>query len=314
MLDPRRLRSLVALEEWGTVTAAAESLGFSPSAVSQQLATLEREVGLDLLESRGRRVVLTPAARALVDAAGAVFDELERAESAARRAARARDGVVRVGALGSTIIDLVPLAVASLARDRPGLSLEVVDLGDDVLDALRQRRVEVAIDHHWSVTPVRDLAGLEVVELCREPVFVIASDAVDLSEPSARRGGTWIDHPCVQCGPATREVIARLGDVDPAMPFTTDDMTVMLHVAALGAAMTVAPGLACLHLPDGVRAWRVPGVDRQIAAHVRGSGREDPRLAIVVAHLRAAGEVLGERFAEVVATDLDHVGAATPRA
>ncbi|MBY5162604.1 LysR family transcriptional regulator [Salsipaludibacter albus] len=302
MIDPRRLRFLVEVDHWGTVTAAAESLGYSPSAASQQLAALQRDLDVELLVRDGRNVRLTRAGRALVDAADGVFDALETAETATRRAAAASTGVVRVGALGSTIVDLVPLAVASLERDEPELGLEVVDLGDAVLDALRNRRIDLAVDHHWSNVPDRAIDGLSVIELCREPVYVVTREDVDLTDPQVRAEGAWIDHPCVQCGPATRAVIASLGAEDPRMQFTTDDMTVMLHVAALGSAMTVVPGLACLHLPDGVRAWRVPGVDRQIGAFVRDVGVGDPGLEAVASHLAAAGASLEDRFATIDAT------------
>lgn len=141
-------------------------------------------------------------------------------------------------------------------------------------------------------------------ELCREPVFVVAREDLDLADPAVRTSTPWIEHPCRQCGPAALDVIRRLGVVDPAMPFRTDDMTVMLHVAALGAAMPVVPALVCLHLPDGVRLWEVPGVHRTIGAFIREVGVGDPGLMSVIDHLTAAGTGLQQRFGDLDATPL----------
>jgi DNA-binding transcriptional LysR family regulator len=301
MIDPHRLRFLVEVAHWGTVTGAAEALGYSPSAASQHLAALQRDLDVDLLVRRGRNVVLTPAGEALVAGADDVFDALEAAETAARAAAEVASGTVRVGALGSTIVDLVPTAIATLRQEAPDLRLDVRHLGDDLLEALRQRTVDVAVEHRWSNLPPLDTEGLRVVDLCREPVFVVAPAGLDLADPEVRQAAAWIDHPCRQCGPATRAVIRGLGVTNPSMPFTTDDMTVLLHVAALGAALPVVPGLMTLHMPDGVRAWLVPAVTRRIGGFIREVGAGDPGLETVLAHLVAAGARLQERMEAVAA-------------
>lgn len=306
MIDPHRLRFLVEVAHWGTVTAAAESMGYSPSAASQQLAALQRDLDLELLERRGRNVALTPSGTALVARADAVFDALEAAETAARRAAERATGHVRIGALGSTIVDLLPLAVASLRAEAPRLDLQVLHLGDELLSELTHRSIDLAVEHRWSNVTKVEPPGVVARELCREPVFVVAHEDLDLSDPAVLADRAWIEHPCAQCGPATLDVIRRLGVVDPSMPFRTDDMTVMLHVAALGAAMPVVPALVCLHLPSGVRLWEVPGVHRTIAGYIRRMGVADPGLESVLDHLATAGRTLQDRFG-----DLDSLPLAT---
>src|SRR4029453_17986373 len=87
MLDVRRLRTLREVALHGTIRAAAEALAFTPSAVSQQLSALERDVGYEVLERRGRSVHLTAAGRVLVERADAILAELADAETAARAAA-----------------------------------------------------------------------------------------------------------------------------------------------------------------------------------------------------------------------------------
>src|SRR4051794_41842276 len=88
MLDLRRLRMLRELHERGTIAAVADALQFTPSAVSQQLALLERETGVKLLERAGRGVRLTDPALLLVDHAGTLLDEAARAETGPAAAGR----------------------------------------------------------------------------------------------------------------------------------------------------------------------------------------------------------------------------------
>lgn len=91
MLDLYRLRLLRELHRRGTITAVAQALSFSPSAISQQLATLERETGVRLLEPAGRRVRLTPQAEVLVEHAEVLLADMERAETALARSVGDQD-------------------------------------------------------------------------------------------------------------------------------------------------------------------------------------------------------------------------------
>lgn len=307
MIDPRRLHLLAEVAATGTVTAAAEATGYTPSAVSQQLRRLREQVGVDLLDRRGRNVVLTPAGRALVDAAPDVLGAIERAEAAARAAAGHVAGQVRLGALASTLVDLVPRALTSLAAERPELDPRVVHLGDELLGELRERRIDVAVEHQWSNVAALDLDGLVEVTVLTEPIYVVAPSGLDLTDQDLVAAQPWSDHPCDQCGPAARALIRSFGgDVD-RRPFVTDDLSVMIQLAALGSALSVVPGLASLHLPDGVDVWEVPNVHRRIAAFVRSTGRDDPSLVAVTEHLRSAGDTLA-----ALIRGLEPVGVLTP--
>src|SRR3954462_3756237 len=111
MLDVRRLRLLRALAQRGTIAAVAEAHTYTPSAVSQQLAALEREAGVALLTRTGRRVALTPAGRTLVGHAEEVLAALERA-GAARAASRTGvSGPLRIGAFPTAMRTLLPAAL-----------------------------------------------------------------------------------------------------------------------------------------------------------------------------------------------------------
>src|SRR6476661_1146116 len=107
-LDVRRLRVLRELAERGTVAATAEALSFTPSAVSQQLAVLEREAGVTLLERDGRRLALTDAGRTLVAHADTVLAQLERAEAELASASEEVTGTLRVAAFSSYARSVLP--------------------------------------------------------------------------------------------------------------------------------------------------------------------------------------------------------------
>src|SRR3954466_1669219 len=107
MLDVRRLRLLSELARSGTIAQVAKTVGYTPSAVSQSLAQLEREVGVALLERDGRRVRLTPAAPALVPRADRILQELDAAEAELA----AEHETVK----GSVVIGAFPSAAAKLA-------------------------------------------------------------------------------------------------------------------------------------------------------------------------------------------------------
>ncbi|MEU6092893.1 LysR family transcriptional regulator [Streptomyces sp. NPDC047085] len=123
--DLRKLRILRTLRERGTVTATAEALHMTPSAVSQQLTNLSRQLGVPLLEARGRRVRLTDAARLALRHAEAVFEQLERADAELTAYAQGEIGEVRIGAFSTAVPALVVPAVRSLRATHPGVTVRV---------------------------------------------------------------------------------------------------------------------------------------------------------------------------------------------
>src|ERR671926_920530 len=125
MLDLRRLRLLHELRDRGTIAAVADALQFTPSAVSQQLAQLEREAGVPLLERAGRGVRLTDAALVLVGHADALLERAELAEADLAAAAGTVAGRARIAGFQSVVLRLAIPAINALARDAPRLRCEV---------------------------------------------------------------------------------------------------------------------------------------------------------------------------------------------
>src|SRR6201991_2792433 len=127
MLDLKRLRLLRELNARGTIGAVAEALTYSPSAVSQQLALLEREAGVPLLERAGRNVRLTAAAQTLVTHTDALLARGEEAEADLQPAAEQPSGTVRVAAIQSAGLYLLAPALRALRARHPALRVEVTD-------------------------------------------------------------------------------------------------------------------------------------------------------------------------------------------
>ena len=156
MLDVRRLRLLRELNHRGTIAAVAQALAFSPSAVSQQLAVLEREAGMPLLERTGRRVRLTPAGLNLAHHAEAVLERLEQATAELADARQGLAGPLRIGTFPTAARSILPAALTVLARRHPSLEPMVSEIDPAAMaDALRAGELEVALIHDYDFVPPR---------------------------------------------------------------------------------------------------------------------------------------------------------------
>src|SRR6187200_2876010 len=183
MLDLRRLRLLRELKERGTIAAVADALQFTPSAVSQQLAALERETGVRLLERAGRRVRLTDPALVLVEHADALLERAALAETDLAAAAGTVAGRGRIAGFQSVMLRLAVPAMQALARDAPRLRCELVEAEpEQSLPALALGDLDLVLGDEWQHQPWRLPAGLERHELLRDPVRL----ALPVRHPLAR--------------------------------------------------------------------------------------------------------------------------------
>src|SRR3569833_2492498 len=132
MIELGALRALRSVAALGTLARAADELGFTASAVSQQLKRLERQVGVPVLAPAGRGVVLTPAGQAIVDAAPSVFQALERCAEAAQSVSEgAPRGTLRVVAFSTAIRGLLAPELADLSARCPDLRVHIAEQAPD---------------------------------------------------------------------------------------------------------------------------------------------------------------------------------------
>lgn len=185
MVDVHRLRLLRELSARGTIAATAQACSLTPSAVSQQLAQLQREAGVALLLRDGRRLALTEAGRALVARAERILAEVERAEAELAALSTSASGTVRIGAFPTGASTLVPSAVAAGRSAHPELTALVQQRKTrDGLLALKSGHV--ALVYECDQLPELADAGMELVPLLTEPLLAALPPSLDNGQDSVR--------------------------------------------------------------------------------------------------------------------------------
>jgi DNA-binding transcriptional LysR family regulator len=251
MFDPVRLLLLRELADRGTMTAVAAACGYTSSAVSQQLAVLEREAGVQLLERVGRRVRLTHEGWRLVAHARIVLGALETAERDLRAADTPR-GPIDIACFSTfAAVHVVPALVAAQER-YPELRLSLHELEPpEALSALRARLCEVAVCYSYNLTPTPAPDELTVHPLAVEPVFLAlptghaCASAMDQSPVDLRR---LTDAPWIvgsrEDGSATlvRRACAVAG-FSPRITHAVDDYQLVLRMVAHGLGVALVPQL-----------------------------------------------------------------------
>jgi DNA-binding transcriptional LysR family regulator len=292
MLDVRRLRLLYDLAHLGTIAAVARAHTYTPSAVSQQLAVLEREAGVPLLERTGRRVILTPAGVVLVQHAGTVLRALEEAGAALAAAHGEPSGPLRIGVFPSAVRTLLAAALVTLGRDHPRLELMVTELDPTAApDALRERRLDVALVHDYDIMPVEPDNTLDAVPLLDETVFlaVPAGTGSDADPVGAARPDAWIvGSPGTACHAVALQVCRGAG-FTPLVRHHADDFATVLALVAAGQGVSLVPQLAAAESPGAVRLLPISVRRRTRITFRRGAGAH-PAVAACVAAVRASAE------------------------
>ncbi|MBD0747349.1 LysR family transcriptional regulator [Streptomyces sp. CBMA152] len=289
--DIKKLRILRTLHERGTVTATAEALRMTPSAVSQQLTNLARQLGVTLLEADGRRVRLTDAAHLVLRHADAVFAQLERADAELSGYLRGEAGEVRVGAFSTAVPALVVPAVLRLRRSHPALDVRVREAeAAEAYELLSAGDVDLALSLAAHAPSARD-PRFTVVPLLADPLDVaLPADHPLASAPDLRlsdlAGEAWIYGGSGPWSEITLAACEAAGFV-PAQAHSAAGWTAILSMVEAGMGVALVPRLAAVRR-EGV-AMRELSADRpyrHVVAAVR-CGAEGGRVGRVLAALRA---------------------------
>jgi DNA-binding transcriptional LysR family regulator len=304
MLDLHRLRLLHELHARGTIAAVADALQFTPSAVSQQLAVLEREAAVVLLEPAGRGVRLTDAALVLVDHAAALLERVELAEAELAAAGGRVAGRARIASFQSVALRVALPAMRELAGTAPGLRCELVEAEpEQSLPALALGDVDLVLADEWLHQPLARPARVAREDLCEDPVFVV----LPANHPLARRrrrtvqiaalaGEVWTTgHPGTAWEEITNRTCRALGGFDPDIRHRTNDSVTSLGLVAQGQAVTLLPRLVRPETHPGVavRAIAEGTLHRTIFAATRASDAERPSVRALLGAVRAAATRLG---------------------
>ncbi|GGS72580.1 LysR family transcriptional regulator [Planobispora rosea] len=302
MIDTRRLRTLRAVADHGTVTAAASALHLTPSAVSQQLVALEHEVGHRLLERDGRGVRLTAVGRILLGHANEVLAQLERAGADIAAYTTGTAGEVKVASFATAIGLVVAPAVSALREKEPGIQVRVLDAeGDQSLTMVLDGEVDVAVSVEYRGAPAEDDRRLSRIPLYAEPFDVVlprghrlaGTDGGGPITVADLAGETWIGpYPGNPCHDVIALACEHAG-FTPEFAHSSDDFSAVVALAGAGAGVAMVPRLALRGTDlSGVVIRPVEGPQRRVFAAVRRGAERHPLLIPLLDALHRAAAAL----------------------
>ncbi|MDN3020680.1 LysR family transcriptional regulator [Streptomyces sp. S.PB5] len=296
MLDVRRMQVLRAVVSSGSVTGAAAVLGYTPSAVSQQIAALEKEARTDLLERVGRGVRPTAAGLLLTEYADTISRQVAEAETALADLLAGRTGRLSVRYFATAGASLVAPAVARLRTDHPGVQVELKLIDpEDPLPDVREGRADLAL-----VVGSRASAhdGVRLLHLLDDPYLAVLPEghplaAAEVLEMTDLAGEPWVGSewpgPCLDaqlraCDAAgfRPRFVVESEDYVTAQGFVAAGLGVSM-IPRLGLGVGLRPGVV-------VRELRGPEPSRSIYAAVRETAPPQPALRAFIAAMRAAAE------------------------
>lgn len=298
MLDVRRMQVLRAVVTSGSITAAATNLGYTPSAISQQISVLEREAGLPLLEKVGRGVQPTAAGKLLTEHAGTIADNLAEAERALADLREGRTGRLRVRYFATAGAGLVPQAVAEFRKQHPTVVLDLANVEPmDPLHEAAAGRADVSIVV-VAEGKVPRLPGMQLVHLLDDPYFAVLPDGHPLADKEvldfADLGGeVWVDNEYSSslwtCRQILLDACASAG-FSPSFSLQCNDYQTAQGFVAAGLGISMIPRLGLGTVVPGIviRPVRRPEPVRLIYAAVPEFTAGQPATASLIRCLRAA--------------------------
>jgi molybdate transport repressor ModE-like protein len=299
MINTYRLRVLTAIDHAHSIAGAAREFGMSPSAVSHQLAQLEKEVGVDLVERGAQSLRLTTAGRRLSLRGQEVLALLDAAEKDLLAQARADSGHLRIGFFASAGVRLLPQALSRFSGRYPAVEVDLVEGEPHQLGGSVQRGgIDVLIAFEYPLDPWTPPEGVTVRELLHEPLHLV----LPAGHPAGRRshvrlqelaGEQWITSSGT--GSPVLSVLERLCALEGFTPHVrcrSDQYEVILGLVRAGMGIALVPSLG-INDTSGLQTVRLSGprLHRRITAAYR-PGNPNPQLNTFIAYLGSAASNL----------------------
>src|SRR4051812_19558707 len=292
MLDVRRMRVLREVAVRGSFSAAAESLSFTQSAISQQIAALEREAGCTLVQRNARGIRLTEAGEALVRHADAILARLSEAEAELEAIAGLRGGRLRLASFESAAATLMPLAIAAFRAEHPDIELSMLMMEpEDSAPLLKAGELGLALG-----LDARLRGGVDGVvrhHLITDPMFI----AMPADHPYAHKRNLRLadlaDDPWIagttdcECNRLINRACAVAG-FEPRIVFQTDDYTAMQGFVAAGVGVSLIAELGLTSIRDDIAVrslGREPRV-REVYAATLADAHRTPATAAMLTILQ----------------------------
>jgi DNA-binding transcriptional LysR family regulator len=283
----QQLRMLREVSHRRTIAAAAESLGYTSSAVSQQLAGLERSTGVAVLERIGRNVRFTDAGRELVRHAEGLLSGVEAAQSALERVNSEVRGVLDVAVYESVAATLLAPLLGVVRKAYPDLELRTRQVDPDVsIDEVAAGTIDMAFTVDYPHAPAPHRTDVVRALILEDPFYVVVPDDDPLTGPvpmSELSNRSIISSPAtVSCGRSVVLACRRAG-FEPNLVHQIDDYPTVLKLAAAAAGIGIVPGLGLVDPPAGVRVLEIePPVSRFVQLAYRASSADRPAIVAVV--------------------------------
>jgi DNA-binding transcriptional LysR family regulator len=303
MLELKRLRVLAEVARRGSFSGAADALYLSQSAVSQQVATLEREVGLSLLERTSDGPKLTDAGATLVGHAEAAIARLEEAEHEVAAIAGLQGGQLRIASFPSASVTLLTQALSEFSSAHPEVKLSVTEAEPEAsLPRLRAAEIDLAIVFDYPFLSERqEERDIERTFLLDESMYLALPREHPLAKAKRVRMADLADEAWLcgvrpsSCGEAIVKACREAG-FDPHIAFESDEYQVLQGYVAAGLGFTLLPDLALPTLQDElvVRRTEPEAPLRRVWAATRPQGARSQATEVMVETLRG----VGERFAD----------------
>ncbi len=303
MLDVRRMRVLREVATQGSFSGAAEALAYTQSAVSQQIATLERETGTKLVERGARGVRLTDAGRALVVHTDAILARLTDAEAELEAIAGLKGGRLRLVAFPSVAASLMPRAIARFRAAHPAVELSLrPGEPDDGMALLKSGEADISLIIEMTDACETEIPGVERTVLLDDPMYAL----LPADHALARRrnlkladlaGDSWImGSSSAQC-PDGRILLraCALAGFDPHVAFKSDDYIAIQGFVAAGVGVSLLPDLACVTVRDDVvvRSLGADAPSRRIVAATASEAWASPAREAMLEVLADVGREWG---------------------
>ncbi|MFI5660040.1 LysR substrate-binding domain-containing protein [Streptomyces sp. NPDC051684] len=290
MLKPQHLLTLRAVVRTGSFVVAARELGYTSSAVSQQISALEKDTGLVLFEREAHGIRATSAADRLVELGAPLLATLDELDQQVRRLATGATGRLRLGSFPTAGVRLVPAALSALTSAHPHAEIQLQE-GEpkELVAALDAGDLDVALVYEYGLSPQQWPTGLTPHQLLREDLVLLrAPDSPHGTRLAGLSGERWITSREDTAGALSLDRLCAAAGFEASVAFRSNNYDVVRELVSTGQGVAIVPGLA--HVPStSVRASRVArrsAFRRVLALHRRGN--TNPLLGSAICALRGA--------------------------
>jgi DNA-binding transcriptional LysR family regulator len=252
MLQIAQLYALREVLDAGSFAAAGERLGLTASAVSQQISSLERTLGLALFERQARAIRPTAAAVSLAIRVNSVLTQVDFLEREAQAIAAGTRGVVRIGAFPTASARLLPGALARLAGRRAGIDVLLdEEEPDELLHRVRSGSLDLALVYRYNALPTAWPPGVAALPLLRESLILLSPARGPELRPDLADAGemSWVASREQTAGARCLETLCNQAGFSPRITYRSNDYDVVRGLVAAGLGVAVIPALAYAEEP-----------------------------------------------------------------